>query len=166
VGKTESEKIHAEIHPLASYENMLITAPELIHLHPLTNTIEDHIRENRFLTEFLDLRGGQTGFTHRPFGVNFADGTKIVGRIPKLSGTGVKGQHQPFLIVEEGQDYPEKGWIEVNETVNYDADRLRRQPILPVLDLRRALGQQGQRVRRQGALGGLPQDPDHPTPAP
>jgi hypothetical protein len=121
VGKTESEKIHAEIHPLASYENMLITAPELIHLHPLTDAIEENIRDSKLLSEVLEVRGGQTGFTHRPFGVNFIDGTKIVGRIPKVTGTGVKGQHQPFLIVEEGQDYPEKGWIEVNETVNYDA---------------------------------------------
>jgi hypothetical protein len=120
VGKTESEKIHAEIHPLKSYDNILITAPELIHLLPLTDAIEENIRDSKLLSEVLEVRGGQTGFTHRPFGVNFIDGTKIVGRIPKVTGTGVKGQHQPFLIVEEGQDYPEKGWIEVNETVNYD----------------------------------------------
>jgi hypothetical protein len=121
VGKTESEKVHAQIHFWRSYENMLITAPELIHLLPLTDAIEENIRDSKLLMEMLDTRGGQTGFTHRPFGVNFIDGTKIVGRIPKLTGTGVKGQHQPFLIVEEGQDYPEKGWTEVNETVNYDA---------------------------------------------
>jgi hypothetical protein len=121
VGKTESEKVHAEIHPLKNYGNLLITAPELIHLLPLTDQIESNIIDNRLLSEFLDTRNGQTGFQHRPFQCNLFDGTKIVGRIPKRDGTGVKGQHQNDLIIEEGQDYPERGWTEINETVNYDA---------------------------------------------
>jgi hypothetical protein len=120
-GKTESIKGHAFCHSFRRIsENMLITAPELIHLHPLTDAIEERIRDTRLTRDFLDTRGGQTGFTHRPFGVNFLDGTKIVGRIPRLTGTGVKGQHQPDLRVEEAQDYPERGWTEVHETVNKD----------------------------------------------
>jgi hypothetical protein len=126
VGKTESVKWRAISHVVKRVaENLLLTAPELIHLLPLTDAIEDKIRSIRLLREFLDLRGGKTGFTHRPFGVDFLDGTKIVGRIPRLTGTGVKGQHQPDLIVDEGQDYPEKGWTEVHETVlkdHVDAD--------------------------------------------
>lgn len=121
VGKTESEKVHMEIHPLADYGNMLVTAPELIHLLPLTDAVEDNIQDSTLLRELLDTRNGQTGFQHRPFQANFDDGTKIVGRIPRIKGTGVKGQHQKKLIVEEGQDYPEAGWTEVNETVNYDS---------------------------------------------
>jgi hypothetical protein len=128
VGKTESEKVHAEIHPLKNYGNLLITAPELIHLLPLTDQIESNIIDNRLLAEFLDVRNGQTGFQHRPFQCNMFDGTKIVGRIPKRDGTGVKGQHQNDLIIEEGQDYPERGWTEVNETVNYDARSLHGKP--------------------------------------
>lgn len=121
-GKTESIKGDAFSHAFKRIgENMLITAPELIHLHPLTDAIEERIRDTRLTRDFLDTRGGQTGFTHRPFGVNWLDGTKIVGRIPRLTGTGVKGQHQPDLRVEEAQDYPEKGWNEVHETVNKDS---------------------------------------------
>lgn len=121
VGKTESEKIHAMCHVFRRIaQNLLITAPELIHLLPLTDSIEEKLRDCRLTREFLDVRGGQTGFQHRPFQANFMDGTKIVGRIPRLSGTGVKGQHQPDLIVEEAQDYPEKGWVEVHETVMKD----------------------------------------------
>jgi hypothetical protein len=121
VGKTESIKWRAISHVFKRIaENLLVTAPELIHLLPLTDAIEDKIRSIRLLREFLDLRGGKTGFTHRPFSADFADGTKIVGRIPRLTGTGVKGQHQPDLIVDEGQDYPEKGWTEVHETVLKD----------------------------------------------
>lgn len=121
VGKTESEKVHAEIHPLKNFDRLLITAPELIHLLPLTDQVESNIQDNRLLSEFLDLRNGQTGFQHRPFQCNFIDGTKIIGRIPKKDGTGVKAQHQKDLIVEEGQDFPERGWTEINETVNYDS---------------------------------------------
>lgn len=121
VGKTESCKVHAEIHPLKNYDKLLITAPELIHLLPLTDAIEDHIRDSPLLSQFLDTRNQQTGFTHRPFGCNFLDGTKILGRIPKVTGTGVKSMHQKDLIVEEGQDYPERGWNELNETVNFDS---------------------------------------------
>jgi hypothetical protein len=121
VGKTESQKVHAELHGLKSYDRLLITAPELIHLLPLTDAIEDNIRDNPLLAELLDLRNGQTGFQHRPYQTNYIDGTKIVGRIPKVTGTGVKAQHQKDLIIEEASDYPDRGWIEVTETVNYDS---------------------------------------------
>lgn len=121
VGKTESIKSKSFTHAFRRQrENLLVTAPELIHLLPLTDAIEERIRDIRLTREFLDTRDGATGFTHKPFGVNFLDGTKIVGRIPRLTGTGVKGQHQPDLLVDEAQDYPEKGWVEVHETVMKD----------------------------------------------
>lgn len=121
VGKTESEKSRASIHAFRRQgEGMLITAPELIHLLPLTDAIEERIMETRLLREFLKVENQKTGFTHRPFQCDFADGTKIIGRIPKITGTGVKGQHIPDLIVEEAQDYPERGWTEVHETVIKD----------------------------------------------
>lgn len=127
-GKTESIKARSFSHTFRRIGlNLLLTAPELIHLLPLTDAVEARIRDTRLTREFLDTRGGKTGFTHRPFGVDFVDGTKIVGRIPRISGTGVKGQHQPDLIIEEAQDYPEKGWTEISETllremVNYKGD--------------------------------------------
>jgi hypothetical protein len=121
VGKTESIKARGVCHAFRRQgEDMLITAPELIHLLPLTDAIEERIANTRLTREFLDRRNQKTGFTHKPFQCDFLDGTKIIGRIPKLSGTGVKGQHVPDLIVEEAQDYPEKGWIEVHETVIKD----------------------------------------------
>jgi hypothetical protein len=106
-------------------ENLLVTAPELIHLSRSPTRSRTSCGRSRLTAAFLDTRGGKTGFTHRPFGADFADGTKIVGRIPRLNGTGVKGQHQPDLIIDEGQDYPEAGWTEVHETVlkdHVDAD--------------------------------------------
>jgi len=121
VGKTESIKARSFSHAFRRVgENLLLTAPELIHLLPLTDAVEERIRDTTLTRDFLDTRSGKTGYTHRPFGCDFIDGTKIVGRIPRITGTGVKGQHQPDLIVEEAQDYPEKGWVEVHETVTKD----------------------------------------------
>lgn len=121
VGKTESIKARAVTHAFKRMgQDMLISAPELIHLLPLTDQIEARIRDTRLTFEYLDTRNQKTGFTHKPFQVDFIDGTKIVGRIPKISGTGVKGMHVPDLVIDEGQDYPEKGWIEVHETVMKD----------------------------------------------
>lgn len=121
VGKTESVKAKAFVHAFRRHgENLLLTAPELIHLLPLTDAVEQRIRDIRLTRDFLDTDNGKTGFTHRPFGVRYADGTEIVGRIPRREGTGVKGQHQPDLIVDEAQDYPERGWVEVHETVMKD----------------------------------------------
>lgn len=120
-GKTESLKGHAFSHPFKRIaEDMLVTAPELIHLQPVTDAIEDRIRDTRLTNDFLDTRSGKTGFTHKPFGVDFIDGTKIVGRIPRLTGTGVKGQHVVDLRMDESQDYPERGWTEIQPTVIKD----------------------------------------------
>jgi hypothetical protein len=121
VGKTESIKARAVSHAFKRLgEGMLITAPELIHLEPLTQQIESRILETRLTRDFLKTDNQKTGFTHKPFQCDFADGTQIIGRIPKISGTGVKGQHVPDLIVEEAQDYPPNGWTEVFPTVLKD----------------------------------------------
>lgn len=118
VGKTEAIRARAFSHVFRRVgQDLLLTAPELIHLLPLTDAIESRMRDVRLTREFLDVRAGKTGFTHRPFGASFLDGTKVSGRIPRLSGVGLKGAHQPDLIIDESQDFPENGWIEVNETV-------------------------------------------------
>jgi hypothetical protein len=121
VGKTESIKARAVSHAFRRLgEDMLITAPELIHLEPLTQAIEQRITSVRLCRDFLKRDYQKTGFTHKPFQCDFADGTRIIGRIPKVTGTGVKGQHVPDLLMDEAQDYPEAGWIEVHPTVIKD----------------------------------------------
>lgn len=121
VGKTESIKARACSHAFKRQrEDLLLTAPQMIHLEPLTEAIEARITAVRLLREFLKKENQKTGFTHKPFQCDFADGTKIIGRIPQDTGKGVKGMHEPDLMVDEGQDYPEKGWTEVHETVMKD----------------------------------------------
>lgn len=119
VGKTQSIILKAWAFPIQfpGYE-MVLTAPELIHLNPLTSRVEDKIKEVRLTRELLPGGVGH-GFTHRPFQVNFVNGTKILGRIPQRDGKGVKGLHPLRLEMDEAQDYPELGWMELVETLRY-----------------------------------------------
>jgi hypothetical protein len=97
---------------------MVVTAPELVHLQPLTSRIEDRIKETRLTAELLPSRTGH-GFKHRPFQVDFLNGAKILGRIPQRDGKGVKGLHPLRLEMDEAQDYPQAGWIELVETLRH-----------------------------------------------
>lgn len=121
VGKTESIKSRSCAHAFKRLgEDLLLSAPQLIHLEPLTQAIEARINEVRLLREFLKTDSQKTGFTHKPFQVDFVDGTRIIGRIPHITGTGVKGQHAVDLIIDEAQDYPQAGWTEVFPAVLKD----------------------------------------------
>jgi hypothetical protein len=121
VGKTESIKGRAVCHVFRRMgEDMLVSAPQLIHLDPLTKEIEARLSATRLTREFLKRDAQKTGFTHKPFEANFADNTNIIGRIPHIDGKGVKGQHVTDLVIDEGQDYPEAGWTEVFPTVMKD----------------------------------------------
>jgi hypothetical protein len=118
VGKTESIKAKSICHAFKRMgEDLFITAPELIHLESLTPFIEQRIRETRLTRDFLVHDNQRTGVTHKPFTVDFADGTRIVARIPKITGVGMKGMHAPDLLMDESQDFPEAGWVESFPTV-------------------------------------------------
>lgn len=101
-------------------EEMLLTAPELIHLNPVTKYVEDRIMATRLTRDMLDTRRGQRGIIKRPFEARFVNGSKIIGRIPQKDGRGVKGQHPKKLEMDEAQDYPDAGWIEIMETLKFD----------------------------------------------
>ena len=95
---------------------MVITAPTLNHLTRVTGLIERRYREMRLCRELLPKRAN-LGFTHRPFEVNFKNGGRILGVIPQLDGSGVRGVHPLVLEVDETQDMPEPALIELVETV-------------------------------------------------
>lgn len=117
VGKTQSIIVRAWSFPIQHPgSEMVVTAPELIHLDPLTSRIEDRIKDTRITREMLPKRVG-LGFKHRPFHVNFVNGAKILGRIPQRDGRGMKGLHPLRLELDEGQDFPRAGWVEVTETL-------------------------------------------------
>jgi hypothetical protein len=100
-------------------QEMLITAPELIHLDPVTKYIEDRLLSVRLSRDMLKKSGQSNGINKRPFEAKFTNGSKIIGRIPQKDGKGVKGMHPRKLEIDEGQDYPEPGWVELMETLRY-----------------------------------------------
>lgn len=119
VGKTQSIILRAWAFPVQHPgAEMVVTAPELVHLDPLTSRIEDRLKETRITRELLPKRVGM-GFKHRPFQVNFTNGAKILGRIPQRDGKGVKGLHPLRLEMDEAQDYVMAGWIELIETLRH-----------------------------------------------
>jgi len=101
-------------------QEMVVTAPELVHLEPITNLIEEQIRSIRVSREML-VRG-RSAVTHRPFMMKFKNGARIIGRIPQITGRGVKGIHPIWLELDEGQDFPERGYDEINETLNLKSE--------------------------------------------
>lgn len=122
VGKTESLKARSVSHAFRRIgEDLLLTAPELIHLSPLTQAVESRITSTRLTRDFLKKESQRTGIVKTPaFQVDFIDGTRIMGRIPRSTGQGVKGMHEPDMMMDESQDYPERGFTEIHETVMKD----------------------------------------------
>ena len=106
------------IHPGQGQE-MVITAPELNHLEPITDLVETRFRNVR-LGQYM-MASGRSGITHRPFKMSFKNGSRIMGRIPQKDGKGVKGIHPVWLEMDEAQDYPPKGWTELTETLKMGA---------------------------------------------
>lgn len=123
IGKSQSIAARAIAFPFVHPGNeMLITAPEKVHLDAITNKIETEILNSRLFKEMLQGRGGRTSFKHQPFMANFDNGARILGRIPQRDGRGVKGMHPLWLEQDEASDYPEAGWTELTETLKRDKD--------------------------------------------
>lgn len=96
---------------------MLITAPELNHLRPVTDKIEHHILSHRLTREMLPKQRGN-GINHQPqFQCHFINNARIISRLPNRDGRGVKGMHPLKIEMDEGQDFPDNGWTELTETM-------------------------------------------------
>lgn len=121
VGKSLSIKVRAFAFPfIHSGAEMVITAPEGVHLDAVTDVIETSFYNTRLGREMLVK--GRSGVKHRPFHMNFANGSRIMGRIPQRDGKGVKGTHPIWLEMDEAQDYPDKGWVEIIETLKHGSE--------------------------------------------
>jgi len=99
-------------------QHLLLTAPELNHLKPLTAKIEERL-DRYWLTMEMRPRGRSRGVMRSPhWECTFLNDAKIVSRLPQRDGKGVKGQHVIKIELDEAQDYPLAGWIEIVETLN------------------------------------------------
>ena len=112
-------------------EEMLITAPEMIHLDPVTKNIEDRLESTRLSREFLKKGGTSNGFSHRPFEAKFRNGARIVGRIPQKDGRGVKGCVGADTMVTTGRGRIRAGDVVPGDLVITAAGRFR--PVESVL---------------------------------
>lgn len=113
-----SIKVRAFAFPFVNPEQeMVITAPEGVHLEAVTDNVETMFTSTQIGRAML--KGGRQhgAIKHKPFLMNFANGARIMGRIPQHDGKGMKGTHPLWLELDEAQDYPEKGWTEIFETV-------------------------------------------------
>ena len=96
-------------------QEMLITAPELNHLRPITDKVEHQILTHRLSREMLPRQRGN-GINHQPqFQAHFINNARLISRLPNRDGKGVKGMHPLIIEADEMQDYPENGWIELVE---------------------------------------------------
>lgn len=103
VGKTRSIIARAMVFPFCHPgQEMVITAPELVHLEPVTSAIERQFYDIRLTREMLP--SGRSAVTHRPFQMNLLTGSRIIGRIPQLTGRGVKGcvAEGTLILAESG----------------------------------------------------------------
>lgn len=101
-------------------QDILYTAPELNHLRPLTDKIEEGILGSRLLRSMLPGDGSRHSgsIVRQPaFGVRFVNGAKIITRLPGKTGRGMKGQHALAIEVDEGQDFPDAGYVEIIESM-------------------------------------------------
>lgn len=100
-------------------QEMLITAPELNHLRPITDKVQHQILTHRLTQEMLPRQRGN-GINHQPqFQVHFINNSRIMSRLPQRDGKGVKGMHPLVIEADEMQDFPENGWIELIETMKH-----------------------------------------------
>lgn len=99
-------------------QRMLLTAPELNHLSLLTGPIENRFLTTRLMKEMLPIGKGN-GIRKQPhWECTFRNKTVIVSRLPGLDGKGVKGNHVLQIELDEAQDYPPKGWVELSDCLN------------------------------------------------
>jgi hypothetical protein len=116
IGKSMSIKMRAYVFPfLHPGKEMVITGPEGVHVDAITDLVETQFYSTRLGREMLS--SGRFGVKHKPFHMNFANGARIMGRIPQHTGRGVKGVHPIWLELDEAQDYPPAGWTELVETL-------------------------------------------------
>ena len=119
VGKSYGIQMRVAIFPWCHPgQHMLLTAPELNHLRPLTNAVEDRLKSTWLLRQMLPTGSKSDGFTRAPhWEAQFVNGAKVISRLPQKTGLGVKGMHVLMIEQDEAQDYG-AGWAEVPETLN------------------------------------------------
>jgi hypothetical protein len=111
VGKSESVMARVCVFPFVHPGGeMVVTAPESVHVDAITDRIEATLTNTRLLREML--LGGRFGVNHRPFKAKFRNGAMVHSRLPQRSGIGVKGCVGPGTLV-----LTQRGLVAVEDVV-------------------------------------------------
>lgn len=100
VGKSNGIQMRAFAFPFCyPGQEMLITAPELNHLRPLVDGVENRLLTSRLADEMLPKTKGR-GINRQPhWQARFANGSRIISRLPNKDGKGVKGSAAAGALV-------------------------------------------------------------------
>jgi hypothetical protein len=98
-------------------QEALILAPSQNHLQPIVDKLEQEVKSTRLLREMLP-KGRSDGIKHAPnFQMMFANGSRILGRIPGLGGKNTKGIHSIVIETDESQEFEDQTWVEILESL-------------------------------------------------
>lgn len=108
---------------------LVLTAPEALHLDLITQRIEQRIMGIRLTREMITKK---RQIRHRPFEVDFQNGSRILGRIPHRDGTAVKG-----CIWEDHLILTSRGLIEAKNVEVGDEIWTHKSRWMPVTEVQR-----------------------------
>jgi hypothetical protein len=148
-GKTESVKLRSIAFPFYHPgKGMLLTAPELNHLRPLTDEVERMLLSTRIVREMMP-GGKSAGIARQPhWQVRFKNGATIVSRLPNKDGKGVKGCIAANTLV-----MTRRGHIPVQEVVVGDQVLTHKTRWRPVTATFAFDGGEGLQVKGSGHRG-------------
>lgn len=148
IGKSLGASIRAAFFPYVfPGEELVITAPEGVHLDALTDTVETTLTNN-FMAHSMLAADKRSRIKHRPFLVNFASSGRVMGRIPKHDGSGVKGSLAAGSLVLTR----DRGLVEIENVVPNDYVWSHEARWTKVLDSYKIEKQKAYEVRGQGAF--------------
>lgn len=148
VGKSLSCVARAYAFPFVyAGEEMVITAPDGDRLTALTDKIETVFMSNWVANAMLP-RGQRGNIKHRPFHINFANTSRIMGRIPRHDGTGMQGSKKAGSLVLTR----DRGLVEIENVTTNDYVWTHNQRWRPVIYTYELPEQAAFEVRGQGAI--------------
>lgn len=120
VGKTVTQYsllIWIMIYNIFPNDYILYTVPSKVHLEPVFTNLVRLFRNNSFLKNFIDGKGGVNS---SEFKINLKNGSSLLCRIAGQSGTGSNliGLHTPWIEVDEGGYFPHNAFQEMQPSLN------------------------------------------------
>jgi intein/homing endonuclease len=132
---------------VASGEEMVITAPDGDRLGAITDKVETLFLNNG-VAEAMLAPGTRGRIKHRPFHISFANGARIMGRIPRLDGTGIQGSKKAGSLILTR----DRGFVEVENITTDDYVWSHKNRWSKVWDVYELPEQSAFEVRGQGAI--------------